>query len=86
MAVLDWPLGCTCCIGENGLHGTASFTVFLKRTALTEEKRHQLMDPETPCFLTPPTPKDKLLRAGSVVGPVTTSESPVLYVFVFLAH
>jgi hypothetical protein len=80
MAVLDWPLGCTCCIGENGLHGTASFTVFLKRTALTGEKRHPFLDPETICFLTPPTPIDKLLRAELVVGSVTTSESSVLYV------
>ena len=57
MAVLNWPLGCTCYIGENGLHGTASFTVFLKRTALTGEKRHSFLDPETPYFFNPPYPK-----------------------------
>ena len=39
------------------------------------------MDPETPCFLDPPTPKDKLLRAELVLRSVTTGESSVLYVF-----
>ena len=81
MAVFDWPLCRTWCISLNGLHGTARFTVFLKRTALTEEKRRPFLDPDTPCFLTPRTRKDKLLRAESVVGSVTTSESLVLYVF-----
>ena len=66
--------------------GTAGFTIFLQRTALTEEKRRPFLGPKTPCFFTLLLPKHKLLRAGSVVGPVTTSESPVLYVFVFLAH
>ena len=61
--------------------GTAGFTVFVKRAALTEEKRRPFLDPETPCFFTPLPRKDKLLGARSVVGSVTTRESLVLYVF-----
>ncbi len=61
--------------------GAAGFTVLLKRTALTEEKRRPFWDPETPCFWTPLPRKYKLLRAGLVLRSVTTGESPVLYVF-----
>ena len=36
--------------------GTAGFAVFLKRTALTEAKRHPFLDPE-PLFFYPSSPK-----------------------------
>ena len=85
MAVHDWPLGCTCCIGENGLHGAAGFTVLSKRTALTEEKRRPFLDPETPCFLTPPTPKDKLLRVCLPRGEPKRRETPSTSPFIVRA-
>ena len=58
--------------------GAAGFTVLLKRTALTEEKRRPFLDPKAPCFL------NKLLRAKLVLRSVTTGESLVLYVFLLL--
>jgi hypothetical protein len=77
MAMLDWPL---CRTHLNGSAAQSGLHRFL-RTALTEEKRRPVLDPEGPCFLTPLPPKDELLRARSVVGSVRTSESLVLYVF-----
>jgi hypothetical protein len=54
--VAEWCQGSKAQGKALGLHGTASFTVLLKRTALTGEKRHLLLDPDTPCFL-PPLPQ-----------------------------
>ena len=65
----------------NGPAAQPSSPSFLKRTALTEEKRRPFLGPGTPCFLNPLPRKYKLLRAELVVGSVTTSESSVLYVF-----
>jgi hypothetical protein len=62
----------------------SQFNRFLKRRALTEEKRRPFLGPGTTCFLIPVPRKDKLLTARPVVGSVTTSESLVLYVFASL--
>jgi hypothetical protein len=37
-----------------------------RRIALTEEKKRLFLDPETPCFLTPLSLEDTLMRARSV--------------------
>lgn len=63
--------------------GTAGFTVFVKRAALTEEKRRSCWVLGTPVFFTSLPQKDTLLGAGLILRSVTTGESPVLYVSVF---